>query len=140
MRRQRQERHGDDDASSHSDTDESVAGDANPMAIFHQWSFEEGHVGIVLHALSFLSVVELVEKKQVCKKWQQLCTQAIDNKCPSPKSFKTNMELRDAVEDYCSNDPDKIEKIATVYGYPINKWRVQDVEDFIDFFAHVSIQ
>ena len=140
-RRQRQEQEeqsGADEDASRSSIHSHATKDTNPMIVFHQWSFEEGHVGIVLHTLSFLDVTVLVEKKQVCKKWQQLCTQAIDNKCPTPKSFKTNKELRDAVRKYCANIPREIEEIAISYGYPINKWKVQEMKDFTKTFFECS--
>ena len=112
--------------------------DSQPMAVFHHWTLEEGHVGVVLHTLSFFGVTELVHMKQVCKKWQQLCTQAIDSKCPNPKIFETNQELKDTVRKYCKNQPANIEEIAVVYGYPINKWKVQELVDFSHVFSHQS--
>jgi hypothetical protein len=93
----------------------------------HQWSQQDG---LLLEAFSYLTVVTLVEKRQVCKKWQELCTRAIKNKCKHPKNFKTNNELQTAAQKYCQNEPDDIEEIATTYGYPINEWPVQEVENF----------
>jgi hypothetical protein len=92
-----------------------------------QWSRQDG---LLLDVFSYLSVVTLVETKQVCKKWQELCTKSIKNKCEHPKNFKTNNELRTAAQRYCQNNPDDIEEIATTYGYPINEWPVQEVENF----------
>ena len=130
---------GEDVGSGSSSSGESnVAADTNPMTLFHQWSMEEGQMDIVLHTLSFLDVTELVKKKQVCQKWQHLCTKAIDNKCTNPKNFKTNQELRKAVKEYCTNEPDHIEEIAISYGYPINKWKVQDLKDFSRVFEYQS--
>lgn len=90
--------------------------------------------GLVVHVLSFLDVTSLVQNKQVCKKWQNLCTIAIDFKCASPKAFETRKELRNAVKHYCSNNASEVEIATRLYGYPINKWQVQKLEDFSGVF------
>ena len=94
--------------------------------------------GLILTSLSFLDVPTLIHIKQVSKLWQTLCDKAIQAKCPNPKKFETNKELRTAVVLYCSNIPSAIEFIAYVYGYPINKWQVQKLKDFSFVFQNMD--
>jgi surface protein len=86
--------------------------------------------------LSFLDVVTLVGTKRVNRRWRELCTAAIDGKCHNPKHFESNKELRDAVEQYCSKDPEAVERLAVIYAYPINKWNVSLLTDFSEIFSN----
>jgi hypothetical protein len=45
------------------------------QALKETWACNDG---LVLHALSFLRIDDLLQKKQVSKKWNTLCTAAID--------------------------------------------------------------
>jgi surface protein len=95
---------------------------------------------MVTHILTFLDVPTLVQKKPVCRLWQDLCTTAIDQKAPIPRMvFETNEELCDAVKYYTIDKPwykaDNAEKFAATYGWPINKWDVSRVKDLTYVFA-----
>jgi len=87
--------------------------------------------GILSHALPFLDVVSIVDKKIVCTKWRDHCEAAIDSKGRDiKKAFANNEELREKVRQYVKGDHDDIEDIAREFGYPIGKWNVSQVKDF----------
>ena len=93
---------------------------------------------VLLEVLEYLDVASLVEKKQVSSQWQELCVQAIDRKCGgAPKLFRTNKELRGAIQKYInsSNNTQEAEEIASTYSWPIGKWDVSKLEDFLSAFA-----
>jgi hypothetical protein len=87
----------------------------------------------------------LVQKKQVCRDWKQLCTNAMDAKSSTEttqKAFPTNHKLQAAVKKYwgyfeimdqylqqqCSQKDAK--EIATTYGWPIHQWDVSNCQNF----------
>jgi hypothetical protein len=121
---------------------------------------------LLLPILSHLDVKTLIEKKQVCSTWRHACTEAIDTKQTSTtqKAFSTNQELCQAVLKYCGYpyhkeeddgddnedrynlrtrsysqcDPQEAEEFAQMYGYPINKWDVSNLQDFSNIFISVD--
>lgn len=91
----------------------------------------ESNTGLLSHILQFLDVVTLVKTKQVNKRWKELCTKAIDNKCTTPPTpFQSKDSLEDAIRIYCQNHSLDMERIARTYGYPIGKWDVSQITDF----------
>jgi hypothetical protein len=55
--------------------------------------------------VSHWDVATLVKKKQVCRDWNQLCTNLINAKQTktTKRAFATNQELKDAIKKYCGN-------------------------------------
>jgi hypothetical protein len=84
--------------------------------------------------VSHWDVATLVQKKRVCRDWKQLCTDTIDAKRTetTKKMLSAKSELKAAVKKYCGYNQDTesysqlcsredAEKIASTYGWPINK-------------------
>lgn len=88
--------------------------------------------------LSYLDVITLVKTKQVQKRWKELCTTAIHEKCKSPRPLESKEELHKAVDKYCQNDWLELEQLARIYGYPIGKWHVSQITDFSYLFVRSS--
>jgi surface protein len=97
--------------------------------------------------VSHLDVVTLVRTKRVCRDWNQLCTDAIDDKRTETTRmvFRTSDELKDTVKKYCGYNEntseysqwcsrEDAEEIARTYGWPINKWDVSNVQDLSRIF------
>ncbi|KAG7341050.1 fibronectin domain containing protein [Nitzschia inconspicua] len=108
--------------------------------LHQKWLEQEG---LVLHVLSYLNIEKLLQLQTLSKNFQFLCTKAIDNKCgeDGPRSFENSKELRRVVYLYCeiksgngAHHEIDMEAIATVCGYPINKWDVSKVTDMSRLF------
>jgi surface protein len=89
---------------------------------------------LVLNCLSYLDVATLVKMKQVSKRWRDLCTRVIIDKCPTPRPFETVSELREDVAKYCMKIPEELEELACTRGYPINRWHVSKIQDMSMLF------
>eukprot|EP00978_Attheya_sp_CCMP212_P018187 scaffold49463_cov47-Attheya_sp.AAC.4 len=91
---------------------------------------------IVYHILSFLDAATLIQKKPVCRLWQELCTTAINLKAPIPRTaFETDGEqLRAALKKYTIFKAADTEEFAATYGWPMDKWDVFRVEDLSYLF------
>jgi surface protein len=93
----------------------------------------------VCHVFSFLDVATLVQKKPVCRLWQDICTTTIDEKASSPRMvFETNEELCSAVSKYTMYKAKDTEAFADTYRWPINKWDVSRLDDLSYIFCHNS--
>ena len=100
---------------------------------------EDANSPILSEALSYMSVVSIVDKKMVCVDWEKKGMKAINNKGHLVKRvFTENKELRDEVERYCKGDGDDIETIAEEFGYPIGMWDVSRVKDFSYIFSSMT--
>eukprot|EP00978_Attheya_sp_CCMP212_P042486 scaffold259866_cov36-Attheya_sp.AAC.1 len=84
--------------------------------------------------LSFLNVPALVQKKAVCRSWQMMITNIIEQKAPIPKAFESKAELKTAVDKYTQYKLGDADEFATTYGWPIGRWDVSLVKDFRDVF------
>ena len=101
------------------------------LDIMDQWENQDNRI-LLLNTLEYLDVVTLIQKKPVCKQWQEICTNIIDNKCVHQKQFKSNDELKAAGAKYCNGTD--TEDLACTYGYPINKWNVSNINDLSGIF------
>jgi Mycoplasma protein of unknown function, DUF285 len=54
------------------------------------------------------------------------------------KCFETNLELRSAVINYTTLDDSPTGPMATIYGYPLASWCVDDVTDFSGIFQDLA--
>eukprot|EP00978_Attheya_sp_CCMP212_P014578 scaffold37257_cov54-Attheya_sp.AAC.1 len=86
------------------------------------------------YILSFLDVPTLVRKKVVCRSWQRLLTHAIVQKAPTPKSFQSREELKEAVDKYTEYNLVDADEFAETYGWPIARWDVSNIQDFSHLF------
>jgi surface protein len=90
----------------------------------------------------------LIEKKRVCRDWNQLCTDAIDaqrTEETTKKAFTTEQERELDVKKYCGHivrsrysqrcSQEDAEEFATTYGWPMNKWDVSNNQDFSYIFS-----
>eukprot|EP00978_Attheya_sp_CCMP212_P039272 scaffold202883_cov38-Attheya_sp.AAC.1 len=84
--------------------------------------------------LSFLNVPALVQKKAVCRSWQTLIRNIIEQKAPIPKAFESSYELMTAVNKYTKYNYGDADEFATTYGWPIGRWDVSHVKYFRDVF------
>ena len=103
----------------------------------YQWSGFSGWKDkdeMVLHTMSFLGASALVKLQGVCKKWQGLSKKVINKNFPAKRAVLTNRELRNAVEKYCQYNPKIMDEVAPIYGFPINRWNVSQLEDFSRIF------
>ena len=85
----------------------------------HFWDDKDD---LLQEVLKYLDVASLVEKKQVCTHWKNLCTRTIDQKNgDAPRPFQSRDELREAILKYVSsvNNPQDAEEISASYGWPI---------------------
>jgi Mycoplasma protein of unknown function, DUF285 len=109
----------------------------NLLDLYQQW-FHLDDGALVVYTLSFLQldVKTLLKMERVNKSWRQLCKKTIDDKCSpnGPKAFQSKQELRDAVVKYCKYEAESMEEIACIYGYPIDKSNVSQVEDMSYLF------
>lgn len=111
--------------------------------VANPWLPEE----LIFEILTHFDVRTLVEKTIVCRTWQRLCTKVVTSKRTRPRKFRNNLELRNAIEQYCGYnksthsytycEADKAEELASTYGWPIGQWDVSHVKDFSDIFYHV---
>mmetsp|Transcript_6285 Transcript_6285/g.9666 ORF Transcript_6285/g.9666 Transcript_6285/m.9666 type:complete len:302 (+) Transcript_6285:87-992(+) len=109
---------------------------------------------VILIAFRYLSFPALCRVKTVCKWWMQHVNKAVDLGLGN-KPFLTNEELVKAARDHYNYKwapgPAKVfrdhivEKLATIYGWPIGKWDVSQVtnfsrvfEDQIDFNDYIG--
>ena len=97
---------------------------------------------LLLNTLSFFDTATLCRWKRVSKRWRDLCTTSIDQKCRvngrQPKKFESGMYLGWAVQAYCRYESASMERLACTYGYPIGKWDVSKVECFNAIFVGMS--
>ncbi|KAG7350223.1 fibronectin domain containing protein [Nitzschia inconspicua] len=114
------------------------------QTLIQEQFMEQDYGGLMLHALSFLDVITLLQKQVVSKHFNELCTKAITAKCgkDDPKPH-TNNTLRETVRLYCqimynnhpnSNNIHDMETIASTYGFPIDSWNVSQVTDMSELF------
>ncbi|KAG7341025.1 fibronectin domain containing protein [Nitzschia inconspicua] len=97
---------------------------------------------LMIHALSYLDVVTLLQRRLVSKQFKDLCTKAITAKCgkDGPKPH-TNETLREALSFFRRNlwsinfHVGDIEKIACTWGFPIDSWNVSQVTDMSELFG-----
>ena len=101
------------------------------------WEAEEC---LVVVALEYLDTPTLVQNKMVCKRWQIMCTTAINLKLCGPNGnresvgFRYNRELRTAVLRYWHYKRSDAEKFSRTRGWPIGVWDVSRVTDFSKTF------
>ena len=97
-----------------------------------------------MNCFEYLDVVTLIQKEPVSKYWHHLCIKAIDYKCNKKKKFQSTKELRNMVDkhspecysnNYRPSSPMNAEEIASIYGYPINKWIISNINDFSYIFS-----
>ena len=73
---------------------------------------------LMASVLSHFDVRTLIEKKRVCRNWNEICTHVIHSK--KTRVFETNQELKKAVNQFCNNrcstDPYDAKRIAQTYG------------------------
>eukprot|EP00978_Attheya_sp_CCMP212_P034011 scaffold140408_cov41-Attheya_sp.AAC.2 len=76
------------------------------------------------YILGFLDVLNLEQKKVICRSWCRLLTNTIAQKAPIPKPFESSEELRSAARKYTQYKPARAdaEAFATTYGWPIGRW------------------
>jgi len=102
--------------------------------------------------LSHLDVINLLKKKSVCKRWEELCTLVVDRKAPLPiKPFQSKVELKKACWVYNrikskrnkyaeEHSKERVhiraEEIASAYGWPIGKWDTSNVTDMRELFSY----
>jgi surface protein len=90
--------------------------------------------------LGFLDVKTLCIHREVSREWKQNCEQAIeDKKKEGAGVFRTNKELREAVEAFYSCKYQKYtialaEKVCREYGWVIGRWNVSAVANFSQVF------
>jgi surface protein len=115
---------------------ENLVTDINLQELHQQWQHQD-EGALLSFTLSFLDVKALLQKIKVNKTWQKLCERTIQDKCGSngPKPFESKKELRDAIEKYCLYLPECMEEIACMYGYPIDKWDVSQLQDMSEIFS-----
>ncbi|KAG7357868.1 fibronectin domain containing protein [Nitzschia inconspicua] len=97
---------------------------------------------LLIHALSYLDVVTLLQKQVVSKQFKELCTKAISMKCGNdgPKPL-TNSTLREAVVKFCDimykegSNKEDMEEIACTYGFPIDSWNVSQLTNMSELFC-----
>jgi hypothetical protein len=102
------------------------------LQILHQQWLNHDEGTLVVYALSFLDVKNLLLTERVNKTWRDLCKKTISGKIgqEGPRAFESNQELRDAVRKYSRYKTAAVmEEFACTYGYPINKWDVSQLED-----------
>mmetsp|Transcript_22119 Transcript_22119/g.33431 ORF Transcript_22119/g.33431 Transcript_22119/m.33431 type:complete len:328 (-) Transcript_22119:174-1157(-) len=100
---------------------------------------------MILIVFGYVSFPKLCRIKTVCKAFLQLIDKAIVIRL-GKKQFITNEELIQAVREYRSCNQTtrleitvrdaSIEKLATMYGWPIGMWDVSQVTNFSNVFAH----
>ena len=77
---------------------------------------------LIQEVLCYFDVANLIRKKVVCKQWEQLCTNAIDDKVITSrkKAFESKNELCKALQIYLQQyetyNSSYAEDIATKYG------------------------
>jgi surface protein len=85
----------------------------------------------ILEVMTYWDVATLVRLKLVCS------TRAMDAKAGrARRRFETNKELRLAVRKYTGvrSNSDHAEELAGLYGWPIHRWDVSQVDDFSHVF------
>lgn len=96
---------------------------------------------VILVIFSFLDVTTLCYIKAVRRHWSQcLIPRAILYKLPSTgqKPFENYKDLIRMVRKYCTNKILYAEEIARSYGWPIGKWDVSRVTQFVFIFLYMK--
>jgi deoxyxylulose-5-phosphate synthase len=70
------------------------------------------------------------------QKGKCICKNTIQGKYRpnGPKSFQSNQELTDTIEEYCKYEATSMEEIACTYGYPIDNSDVSQIQDMLEAF------
>ncbi|KAG7357815.1 fibronectin domain containing protein [Nitzschia inconspicua] len=122
-------------------SDNALEMNPNTIQSIQEKVLEQDYGGLMLHSLSFLDVVTLLQKQVVSKQFKDLCTKAITAKCgkDGPKPL-TRAKLKKAIRKYCNimyyegYNIQHMEEIACTYGFPIDSWNVSKVRDMSYLF------
>ena len=92
--------------------------------------------GVVTDIMSFLLLSDVLKCQRVSKHWQQcsLISVNVHYAVRPIRKFRWKYQLVDAVRQYCSRDPEHMDRIASTYGYPINCWNVSQITSFNEVF------
>jgi surface protein len=115
---------------------QAAAKASSPQHHYYDYSYSLPE-DTILEVMTYWDVATLVRLKLVSRQWQQLGSRAMDAKAGRRRRrFETNKELRLAVRKYTGvrSNPNHAEELAGLYGWPIHRWDVSQVDDFSHVF------
>mmetsp|Transcript_29382 Transcript_29382/g.43364 ORF Transcript_29382/g.43364 Transcript_29382/m.43364 type:complete len:219 (-) Transcript_29382:23-679(-) len=84
---------------------------------------------ILMLIFSFTDFVTLIGVQRICMHWKLMVCRTLPFALGS-KPFETRRELIGRIREYCGNKILYADKIARVYGWPIGKWDVSEIDCF----------
>mmetsp|Transcript_15607 Transcript_15607/g.23644 ORF Transcript_15607/g.23644 Transcript_15607/m.23644 type:complete len:262 (-) Transcript_15607:56-841(-) len=89
---------------------------------------------LIFVIFGFVDFPTLFRMQRVCSRWKSIISKGIIPGMLGNKTFVTTAELIEMVEKYCYNKFEFADELARTYGWPIGRWNVSQITDFVCIF------